>query len=258
MSYIYIWSNNIPSPGPSEERYLTNGRKYLITKVSNLSSEAFPIGGYFVDDNGNEQFAYIAESSHLDGSSWRWCETSYEFASEEEMKAMNMNKYRVDTDERPLTCEQPDILDKGFNAFVMGVANRLFPCGYTVSDNAPADLAQLTKQMDTGRCVVSSCHSDNTIFGDPEVNWAFRAWHDHCHYRLQASFTMLGECIVAHEMCCDIDNLMGKGCVIGRKYKNYVMEEVIGQYVSMCNNGAYTDVQMDFARDWLEYEGEVF
>lgn len=47
--------------------------------------------------------------------------------------------------------------------------------------------------MSTGRIRVWTGASDRTIFGDPAVNHAFRAWHDLGHIMLQAPFTPEGE-----------------------------------------------------------------
>lgn len=48
-----------------------------------------------------------------------------------------------------------------------------------------------------GRIIVWTGASDRTIFGDPAVNHAFRAWHDWCHLVLEADFSQDGE----HKVC---------------------------------------------------------
>ena len=42
--------------------------------------------------------------------------------------------------------------------------------------------------------VVAREGADNTIFGAPEVNYAFRAWHDWCHWMGGFDFSLYGEC----------------------------------------------------------------
>ena len=59
-----------------------------------------------------------------------------------------------------------------FNAAVLHMANRTCPRGWIARDDAPETL---------------------TIYGDPEVNIAARAWHDACHLIGGFEFTTAGE-----------------------------------------------------------------
>lgn len=81
-----------------------------------------------------------------------------------------------------------------FNIAVLTIAGRLFPTGYDVADVAPSNLEELNASIaETGRMTVWNGASDCTIYDSAEVNWAFRAWHDWCHWKGQHDFTLAGE-----------------------------------------------------------------
>lgn len=81
-----------------------------------------------------------------------------------------------------------------FNIAVRTIAGRLFPCGYDVAEAAPQSLEELTAHIAaTGRMLVYSGASDSTIYACRETNYAFRAWHDWCHWKGQHPFTLEGE-----------------------------------------------------------------
>ena len=50
--------------------------------------------------------------------------------------------------------------------------------------------------------------SENTIWGEPEMNWLFRAHHDSIHLRYDVPFTQLGEYITA-EISSALAEIMG-------------------------------------------------
>src|SRR5208282_1357378 len=84
--------------------------------------------------------------------------------------------------------------DIHFNAAVLTMCSRLLPGGYDVSLAAPETYEELIAHLDAGgRMVVYSGGSERTIYGDPEVNFAFRAWHDWCHWRGRHDFSQEGE-----------------------------------------------------------------
>lgn len=84
--------------------------------------------------------------------------------------------------------------DKSFNAAVLTMANLCWPRGWNVADKAPESFEELRAEyLATGRITVWSGGSEDTIFGDPEVNYAFRAWHDWVHIGHSLPFTLEGE-----------------------------------------------------------------
>lgn len=93
-------------------------------------------------------------------------------------------------------------LDLALNVAIMHIAGKLFPLGFDVSEDAPANLDELWELLDAGkRMVVWSGGSNHTIYGCPEVNWSFRAWHDWCHWRGGHDTTLEGELA-----CCDMQS----------------------------------------------------
>jgi hypothetical protein len=81
-----------------------------------------------------------------------------------------------------------------FNVAVLAIAAKLFPAGFDVASDAPDTFEKLASHVEkTGRMLVWNGASDNTIFGDAEVNYAFRAWHDWCHLSGGCEFTPEGE-----------------------------------------------------------------
>ena len=101
-------------------------------------------------------------------------------------------------------------LDRHFNIAVLQMASRLFPTGFAVSDDAPGSYEELCQHLDAGkRMVVWSGGSDATIFADPEVNYAFRAWHDWTHWRHRLDFTLAGEAYTAAQQTRDLRKVFG-------------------------------------------------
>lgn len=56
---------------------------------------------------------------------------------------------------------------------------------YAVRDDAGSmtDADMIRAYRATGKLVIWSGASDNTVFGDASINWLFRAWHDFSHIR---------------------------------------------------------------------------
>jgi hypothetical protein len=70
-------------------------------------------------------------------------------------------------------------LDPNLNAAIIAIVKRLFPHGCDVSDKAPDTYEKLKAHLDARkRLVVYGGGSEHTIYGDPAINYAFRAWHD--------------------------------------------------------------------------------
>jgi hypothetical protein len=96
------------------------------------------------------------------------------------------------------------------NAFILAHVARLFPEGFDKlsSDVAPSTWEGVAEYLAMyGRMGVSADHSDATVYGDPHVNHAFRAWHDWTHYILgpgEGEFTVPGERAVLEAQCRDM------------------------------------------------------
>lgn len=141
-------------------------------------------------------------------------------------------------------------LSLAFNAAVMTMARKVCPTGYDVSDQAPSSLEELNKHIArTRRIVVSNENSSQTIFGCPEHNFAFRAWHDWTHWAIQAPFTLEGERLVAYRQMIDIQRVFGrKGSQL---FCLLIEEEVIGQAEYYAEHGEFPVDQVAFAKAYL-------
>src|SRR6266436_6008855 len=119
-------------------------------------------------------------------------------------------------------------LDTSFNVAVLHIANRLCPGGYDVADDAPDTYEKLRAYLDlTKQMKVWSGNSENTIYADKEVNYAFRAWHDWCHYNGRHAFTVVGERAVFEMQKLHLLLLYGD-CAQTRRWIAILRAEVIG------------------------------
>ncbi|MFN3889609.1 MAG: hypothetical protein ACK4MV_04360 [Beijerinckiaceae bacterium] len=143
------------------------------------------------------------------------------------------------------------ILDHELNVAVMVIANRLFPAGFDVSDDAPDSYEKLVQRFESGRrYVVYSGGADKTIFGDPEVNYCFRAWHDWCHWRGRFDFSFTGEYATYEMQCEHLVRVYGQGERIER-WKKILFADVIGQRLHHDLTGTFPVDQMKFVREFL-------
>jgi len=144
----------------------------------------------------------------------------------------------------------PQILDPTFNAAVLNIAATLTG-GFSVSETAPATYEELVIQIEQlHRIVVWSGASDATIFGDPEVNYAFRAWHDWCHWHGRLPFTFEGEQRVCEMHCAQLLSLYGDSDKT-RRWCRIVEAEIIGQRLHFDRFGHFPSDQYDFVVAYL-------
>jgi len=86
------------------------------------------------------------------------------------------------------------IPDPSFNQAVLNITAQFLPQGFDVSLDAPSTYQRLKAHVArTGRLLVFGGASDRTIYGDPAVNHAFRAWHDFCHLEGGFDTSFVGE-----------------------------------------------------------------
>lgn len=137
-----------------------------------------------------------------------------------------------------------------FNVAVNHIAGKLFPCGFDVGPDAPATLDDLNRQFASGRHKVDNRHSENTVFACPETNWAFRAWHDWCHWKGQYPFTLDGEAAVARMQIEHVRMLYGGGPML-EAFSALIRAEVIGQASYYAATGKFPEDQRAFVRDFL-------
>lgn len=110
---------------------------------------------------------------------------------------------------------------------------------FTVNDNAPSDFKSLVQAPSL---IIWAGASDNTIYGDKAVNWAFRAWHDSLHIALNADFTLQGEIRVALEQARQLES----------DYLAKVMlAEIKGQAEYFAINGQFPADQASFINKYM-------
>jgi hypothetical protein len=148
-------------------------------------------------------------------------------------------------------------LDIQFNAAVLAVAHRLFPCGFLVGEIAPQSYEELIARLESGKpMLVYSGGSERTIYGCPEVNYAFRAWHDWCHWRGRHDFSFAGETAVCRMQGDHLLALYGE-CPRTLWWKRILHAEVIEQREYFDEHGAFPDDQRAFVECYLHSEAKA-
>lgn len=128
------------------------------------------------------------------------------------------------------------MLDSELNRLILKLAPK-----FQASDIAPSTFESLKEQA-SGSLVVWAGASDSTIYGDPKVNHAFRAWHDSIHLKLNSPFTLQGERIVALEQA----RLIGSETM-----GHLIVAEVIGQAEYNLETGLFPIDQKAFVIAYL-------
>jgi hypothetical protein len=143
-------------------------------------------------------------------------------------------------------------LDIGFNIAVLHIASKLCPGGYQVSDDAPDTYVKPRAHLDRAKqMLVWSGGSENTIYAEPEVNWAFRAWHDWCHYRGTHDFTPEGERSVFELQRSHLLLFYGDSLQTRRRIR-ILRAEVIDQQEYFYKYGHYPHDQRAFVETYLK------
>ena len=151
--------------------------------------------------------------------------------------------FRSDVRERALDIE--------FNAAVLAMAHRLFPRGFEVANDAPQSYEELVARLDAGMpMLVWRGGSQNSIYGNPEVNYAFRAWHDWCHWRGRHDFSFEGE-MAAYRMQAEHLVVVYGDCPRTKWWQRILHAEIIGQRQFYNMLGYFPDDQRDFVEAYL-------
>ena len=143
-------------------------------------------------------------------------------------------------------------LDRGLNTAILHITSRLFPSGFDVSNDAPNTYEELRAVPGSGRrMVVYSGGSDATIYGDAEVNYAFRAWHDWGHIRHSLHFTLRDEAAVYEVQRRQLVELYGDSSQT-RDWCAILRAEVVGQAEYFILYERFPDDQRAFIKKYLE------
>ena len=141
--------------------------------------------------------------------------------------------------------------DRRLNAAILHIANLLFPIGFDVSADTPSTYRQLRAHLDAGnRMVVYNGGSDGTIYADPEVNYAMRAWHDWAHYRHNNDFSVGGEAANCAVQCAQLRELYGD-CPTTARWCEILRAEIIGQRLYYERHKRYVNDQRAFVEAYL-------
>jgi hypothetical protein len=142
-------------------------------------------------------------------------------------------------------------VDTAFNVAVLHITSRLFPTGFDVSEHAPATFAELKALLDAKqRLVVYSGGSSNTIYADPEVNYAFRAWHDWSHWTGNHDLTFRGEVAVCATQRRHLIELYGDTPQT-RRWSELIRAEIIGQGTYYLYHKRFPEDQRSFVEAFL-------
>jgi hypothetical protein len=110
--------------------------------------------------------------------------------------------------------------------------------------NAPEEI---TFDSD-GAMLVWDGASEATIYRDPKVNHAFRAWHDAQHIRARAGFTLAGERIACERQCRELQTRFPG---VPERVLRLIRAEVIGQAEYFAQHGSFPIDQAKFIEEYL-------
>lgn len=144
-------------------------------------------------------------------------------------------------------------IDKALNVAVRHMAAHVMPSGFDVThdDDAPSSFEAVCARFNAGlRPLVWAGESERTIFGDPETNWAFRAWHDWSHWRYGLDFTLDGEILTCERQIADLSSVFYGHDRLTR-WALLLQCEVAGQAIHFHKYGTFPVNQRGFAASWL-------
>jgi hypothetical protein len=143
-------------------------------------------------------------------------------------------------------------LDPELNTAIVTIASRLFPDGFDVSNDAPDTYEKLKSHLDAGkRLVVFAGGSQHTIYADPAVNHAFRAWHDWTHWTGQHELTFQGELAVCDAQRKHLIELLSDTPQT-RYWSEIINAEIIGQATFFEYHKRFPDDQRGFVEAYLK------
>ena len=137
------------------------------------------------------------------------------------------------------SAHDPAPFEAHLNTAIMAIASIIFPTGFEASEDAPDTYEKLKARLDAGhRMIVWSGGSDATVFGAPVVNWAFRAWHDWCHWHGEYPFTLDGEKAACAMQCDQLVALYGDTPRI-RRWQQILDADIVGQWHYQAETGRF-------------------
>lgn len=120
---------------------------------------------------------------------------------------------------------------------------------FEARDHAPDTLPDILAHPG----IVYAGGSDRTIYGDPHVNHAFRAWHDHVHAANLFDFTLAGEVATCE---AQIAIMLRAFPLAPLCWSRIIRSEVICQAHYYEKTGQFPPDQVSFIRATLENDNE--
>jgi hypothetical protein len=143
-------------------------------------------------------------------------------------------------------------LARSLNAAILEITKRILPRGYAVAADAPSTYEELAQLLSTGAPLrVWPGGSEQTIYADPTVNHAFRAWHDWAHWIAAHPFTLEGEQRVAALQCRQLLVDYGDNALT-RHWRSIIEAEVIGQAEYRARHHHFPADQVGFVLAYLD------
>ncbi len=144
------------------------------------------------------------------------------------------------------------VLDADFNQAILTITTHLIPQGFDISPHAPSTYAELKALVaGTGRLVVYDGASEHTIYGNPAVNHAFRAWHDFCHLAGSYDTTFSGEVAACRLQVRHLLQHYGDSDRTWR-WQRIVEAEIVGQALHFERHGCFPIDQSAFVQAYLK------
>lgn len=143
-----------------------------------------------------------------------------------------------------------EIAARALSIAVLQIVGQLFPVGFDLSDESVIhSLDDINEHYArTGRFRVWKGASDQTIFGDAEVNYALRAWHDWCHWRYQCALDLEGERQAAAYQVEHLTALYGASFETV-EMASILLADVVGQAEFFAVGGNFLDNQAAFVTE---------
>lgn len=144
------------------------------------------------------------------------------------------------------------ILDPEFNRVVLEMSKQV---QYYVSDHEYESFDDMKTSFEKyGYLLINRDNSENTIFGVPYINHAFRAWHDYCHILGGYDFSLSGELVTSQMQCAQMADRFPDHPKLG--WWNSILDcEVFGQASYFLDHNEFPSNQYEFALGYLGLEG---
>ncbi|MCC3246413.1 hypothetical protein LG047_13985 [Methylocystis sp. WRRC1] len=123
---------------------------------------------------------------------------------------------------------------------------------FIVADDAPQTYEEMISQVEgQGVFVVWSGGSERTIYSDPKINFAVRAWHDWCHWRGRHDFSPAGEIAVAGMQRRQLIAIYGN-TPRTRRLCRLIDAEIVGQMLYLQRHGEFPTDQRAFVATYAD------